>query len=58
MAAILASFGLKYSFEFFTQRPGKFEHKQKNTKIAAIYESGLYTVLKLFIAFDVRRTQS
>ena len=42
--AWLASFGLKYSFEFFTQRrgqPGKFEYKQKNTKIAAIYESGL-----------------
>ena len=40
----VASFGLKYSFEFFTQRrgqPGKFEYRQKNTKIAAIYESGL-----------------
>ena len=42
--AWLASFGLKYSFEFFTQRrglPGKFEYRQKNAKIAAIYESGL-----------------
>ena len=41
----LASFGLKYSFEFFTQRrgqPGKYEYRQKNTKIAAIYKSGLY----------------
>ena len=46
MAAIawLASFGLKYAIEFFTQRrgqPGKFEYRQKNTKIAAIYESCL-----------------
>ena len=49
MAAIsvfvyLASFGLKHSFEFFTQRrgqSGKFEYRQKNTKIAAIYESSL-----------------
>ena len=43
--AWLASFGLRYSLEFFTQRrgqPGKFEYRQKNTKIAAIYESGLY----------------
>ena len=34
------SFGLKYYFEFFTQRrgqQGKFEYTQKNTKIAAIY---------------------
>ena len=41
----LASFGLQYSFEFFTQRrgqPGIFEYKQKNTKIATIYESGLF----------------
>ena len=40
----LALFGLRYSFEFFTQRPGqpsKFEYRQKkNTKIAAIYKSG------------------
>ena len=42
--AWLASFALKYSFEIFAQRrgqPGKFEYRQKNTKIAAIYESGL-----------------
>ena len=42
--AWLASFGLKYTFEFFPQRrgqPDKFEYRQKNTKIAAIYESGL-----------------
>ena len=42
--AWLASFGLKYSFEFFTQKQGqvgKLEYRQKNTKIAAIYESGL-----------------
>ena len=48
--ACLASFGLKYSFEFFTQRrvqPGKFEYRQKNTNIAAIYESGLYLVALL-----------
>ena len=44
--AWLASFGLKYPFKFFTQRqdqPGKFEYRQKNTKIAAIYESSLLT---------------
>ena len=44
--AWLASFGLKYSFEFFSQRrgqPGKFEYRQKNTKIAAIYENGLFS---------------
>ena len=49
--AWLASFGLKYSFEFFTQRRGqsvKFEHRQENTKIAAIYESGLYYINKLY----------
>ena len=42
--AWLASFALKYSFEIFAQRRGqigKFEYRQKNTKIAAIYESGL-----------------
>ena len=35
--------------EFFTQRrgqPGKFEYRQKNTKIAAIYESGLYSTVQ------------
>ena len=35
-----------HSFEVFTQRrgkPGKFEYRQKNIKIAAIYESSLYT---------------
>ena len=40
----LASFGLRYSFEFYTQRrgqPDKFENRQKNAKIAAIYENGL-----------------
>ena len=40
-----AMFWLKYSFEFFTERqgkPGKFEYRQKNTKIATIYESGLW----------------
>ena len=42
--AWLTSFGLKDSFEFFTQRrssSGKFEYRQKNTKTAAINESGL-----------------
>ena len=46
--AWLASFGLKYSFEFFTQRRGqrgKFEYRQKNTKIAAIFESILLKAL-------------
>ena len=40
-----ASFGLKHSFEFFSHRrgqTGKFEYRQKNSKRAAIYESGLY----------------
>ena len=43
--AWLALFRVKYSFKVFTQRqgqPGKFECRQKNRKIAAIYESGLY----------------
>ena len=37
--AWLTSFGLKYSFEFFTQRrrqPCKFEYRENNIKIAAI----------------------
>ena len=43
--ACLASFGLEFLLNFFTQKqgqPGKFEYREKNTKIAVIYESGQY----------------
>ena len=57
LSGYIASFGLKYYFEFFTQRwgqPGKFEYRQKNIKIAAIYESGLLYNTFTFILYYIK----
>ena len=64
MAAILVFFCLysnlsglprlwvKNSKEYFNpNEPGKFEYRQKNTKIAAIYESGLFLLPKKDYSF-------